>query len=91
MSLSSEPPKLDTSRQEGLAASKYSVVEGIKDLAMRNQRDFSLQFKRQVVEEMVGGRHTRIVAGWPEAIVLAAQPVHNQPLNLVGSCQRIEW
>jgi transposase-like protein len=26
-----------------------------KDLAMRNQRNFSLEFKRQVVEELLSG------------------------------------
>ena len=30
-------------------------MEGRKDLAMRNQRSFSLEFKRQVVEELLSG------------------------------------
>ena len=30
-------------------------MEDRKDLAMRNQRSFSLEFKRQVVEELVSG------------------------------------
>ena len=32
-----------------------SMIERRKDLAMRNQRSFSLEFKRQVVEEMMSG------------------------------------
>jgi len=30
-------------------------MDGRKDLAMRNQRSFSLEFKRQVVEELLSG------------------------------------
>jgi transposase-like protein len=32
-------------------------MEGRKDLAMRNQRSFSLEFKRQVVEELLSGEN----------------------------------
>ena len=42
--------KLDTS---GLAGSRYSTLGDRKDLAMRNQRSFSLEFRRQVAEELL--------------------------------------
>jgi len=29
------------------------IIEGRKDLAMRNQRSFSVEFKRQVIQELV--------------------------------------
>jgi transposase-like protein len=38
-----------------LAGSECPIIRGRKDLAMRNQRSFSLEFKRQVVEELVSG------------------------------------
>jgi len=38
-----------------LARSKYSIMEERKDLAMRNQRSFSIEFKMQVVEELLSG------------------------------------
>jgi len=37
-----------------LAGSEYPIIER-KDLAMRNQRNFSLEFKRRVVEELLSG------------------------------------
>jgi transposase-like protein len=37
-----------------LAGSGYNR-EGRKDLAMRNQRSFSADFKRQVIEELLSG------------------------------------
>jgi len=30
-------------------------MEDIKDLAMRNQRSFTIEFKRQVAEELLSG------------------------------------
>ena len=38
-----------------MAGSEYSIMEERKDLAMRNQRSFSLEFKGQVVEELLSG------------------------------------
>ena len=38
-----------------MAGSKCPIIEERKDLAMRNQRSFSLEFKRQVVEELLSG------------------------------------
>jgi transposase len=38
-----------------LAGSEYSIMRDRKDLAMRNQRSFSLEFKRQAVEELLSG------------------------------------
>ena len=38
-----------------MAGSKYPIIRDRKDLAMRNQRSFSLEFKRQVVEELLSG------------------------------------
>ena len=38
-----------------MAGSEYPIMEDRKDLAMRNQRSFSLEFKRQVVEELLSG------------------------------------
>jgi len=38
-----------------LAGSKYPIIEERKDLDMRNQRSFSLEFKRQVMEELLSG------------------------------------
>ena len=38
-----------------MAGSKYLIIRDRKDLAMRNQRSFSLEFKRQVVEELLSG------------------------------------
>jgi len=38
-----------------LAGSEYPIIGWRKDLAMRNQRSFSLEFKRQVVEELLSG------------------------------------
>jgi len=38
-----------------LAGSEYSIMEERKDLAMRSQRNFSLEFKRRVVEELLSG------------------------------------
>ena len=38
-----------------MAGSKYYIMEDRKDLAMKNQRSFSLEFKRQVVEELLSG------------------------------------
>jgi len=38
-----------------LVGSEYPIVEGRKDLAMSNQRSFSLEFKKQVVEELLSG------------------------------------
>ena len=32
-----------------------SITERRKDLAMRNQRGFSLEFKRRVMEELMSG------------------------------------
>ena len=34
---------------------EYFIMEDRKDPAMRNQRGFSLEFKRQVVEELLSG------------------------------------
>ena len=38
-----------------MAGSEYLIMEDRKDLAMRNQRSFSLELKRQVVEELLSG------------------------------------
>jgi transposase-like protein len=38
-----------------LAGSGCSIIEDRKDLAMRSQRSFSVEFKRQVVEELLSG------------------------------------
>jgi len=38
-----------------LEGSEYPIIRDRKDLAMRNQRGFSLEFKRQVVEELLSG------------------------------------
>lgn len=38
-----------------MAGSGYLIMEERKDLAMKNQRTFSLEFKRQVVEELLSG------------------------------------
>ena len=38
-----------------MAGSEYLIMEERKDLAMRNQRSFRLEFKRQVVEELLSG------------------------------------
>ena len=38
-----------------MAGSECPIIRGRKDLAMRNQRSFSLEFKRQVVEELLSG------------------------------------
>ena len=38
-----------------MAGSEYSIMEERKDLAMRSQRNFSLEFKRRVVEELLSG------------------------------------
>ena len=38
-----------------MAGSRYSIMRDEKDLAMRNQRSFSIEFKRQVVEELLSG------------------------------------
>jgi transposase-like protein len=38
-----------------LAGSECPIIRDRKDLAMRNQRSFSLEFKRQVVEELLSG------------------------------------
>ena len=51
----SEPLRLDTLGKEGLAGSEYPIMMDRKDLAMRNQRTFSPEFKRQVVEELLSG------------------------------------
>ena len=38
-----------------MAGSEYPIIGERKDLAMRNQRSFSLEFKRQVIEELLSG------------------------------------
>ena len=38
-----------------MAGSKYPIMEERKDLAMKNRRYFSLEFKRQVMEELLSG------------------------------------
>jgi len=38
-----------------LAGPKYPIIEERKDLAMKNRRYFSLEFKRQLVEELLSG------------------------------------
>ncbi len=38
-----------------MAGSEYSIMEERKDLAMRSQRNFSLEFKQRVVEEFLSG------------------------------------
>ncbi|MEE9520113.1 MAG: transposase [Dehalococcoidales bacterium] len=38
-----------------MAGSKYPIMRDRKDLAMRNQRSFSLEFKRRVIEEILSG------------------------------------
>jgi len=35
--------------------SEYPIIGDRKDLAMRNQRSFNVEFKRQVVEEVMSG------------------------------------
>lgn len=38
-----------------MAGSECPIIRGRKDFAMRNQRSFSLEFKRQVAEELLSG------------------------------------
>ena len=38
-----------------MAGPKYPIIEERKDLAMKNRRYFSLEFKRQLVEELLSG------------------------------------
>ena len=38
-----------------MAGSECPIMRDRKDLAMRNQRSFSLEFKRRVVEELLSG------------------------------------
>jgi transposase len=40
-----------------MAGSGKIQKEGGKDLAMRNQRNFSVEFKRQVIEELLSGEN----------------------------------
>ena len=51
----SEPLKLDTFRLGKFGRVKILYNEGGTDLAMKNQRSFSLEFKRQVIEELLSG------------------------------------
>ena len=48
----SEPLRLDTLGWEGLAGSECPIMRDKKGLAMRNLRSFSLELKRQTVEEL---------------------------------------
>lgn len=38
-----------------MVGSEYPIIGDRKDLAMRNQRSFNVEFKRQVVEEVMSG------------------------------------
>jgi transposase len=38
-----------------LAGSEKRIIRDRKDLAMRNRRSFSVEFKRQIVEELLSG------------------------------------
>jgi transposase len=38
-----------------LAGSEKRIISDRKDLAMKNRRSFSLEFKRQIVEELLSG------------------------------------
>jgi transposase-like protein len=38
-----------------LAGSEERIIRDRKDLAMRNRRSFSVEFKRQIVEELLSG------------------------------------
>lgn len=52
MGLWSEPLKPDSLGQ--LVGSKYPITGGRKDLAMEKQRSFSVESRRQVIEELHG-------------------------------------